>query len=110
MGKFRHFFKKKPKKFKKRKKDNFYRSEEWKELRYRKLRETQYCECCGKGKGDKLESGQRVKLTVDHIKCRSQYPELALEYNNLQVLCQECNTGKSNKFQDDFRTKQDETD
>ena len=100
----KHFIhKKKPKKKAKRKRDLFYKSQEWKELRYRKLADIKHCECCGKGKGDKLESGERIKLTVDHIKPRSLYPELSLEYDNLQVLCQECNVGKSNKFEDDFR-------
>lgn len=104
--KIRHFIRKKPKKYKKR--DNFYRSSEWKELRYRKLRQIQYCECCGKEKRDKLESGERVKLTVDHIKPRSTHPELSLEWDNVQVLCQWCNSGKSNKYQDDFRQQEDE--
>lgn len=107
MSKMRHFVRKKPKKFK-RTKDTFYRSKEWKELRYQKLREVQYCECCGKNKKDRLESGERVKLTVDHIKPRSKYPELALDYNNLQALCQECNAGKSNQYEDDFRTEKEE--
>lgn len=99
----RHYLKKrKPKKNKKRKKDTFYRSLEWKELRYQKLREVKYCECCGKTKKEKLESGERIRLTVDHIKPRSLYPELALDIDNLQVLCQECNVGKSNKYEDDF--------
>lgn len=75
-------------------KDQFYHSREWKELRYEKLKETRYCECCGKTTKDRLESGQRVKLTVDHIKPRSEYPELRYEYDNLQVLCQDCNQGK----------------
>lgn len=105
MSKMRHFVRKKPKK-PKRTKDTFYRSKEWKELRFKKLREVQYCECCGKSKKDVLESGEKVKLTVDHIKCRSKYPELALDYNNLQVLCQACNEGKSNLYEDDFRTQE----
>jgi 5-methylcytosine-specific restriction endonuclease McrA len=100
----RRFLKRKRKKGKKnREKDLFYKSPEWKELRYEKLREVQYCECCGKVKGDELEGGEKVKLTVDHIKPRSKHPELALELSNLQVLCQSCNEGKSNIFEDSFK-------
>jgi len=70
----KHFQGKKKPQRRKRKKDLFYSSEAWKLIRYEKLRETQFCECCGKTKKDKLESGEKVKLTVDHIKPRSKYP------------------------------------
>lgn len=101
-------FLKKSKRFKKKQKsikNKFYRSQAWKELRYKKLKETRYCECCGKTTKDVLEGGERVKLTVDHIKPRSTHPELALKYGNLQVLCQNCNTGKDldeTDFRDDW--------
>ena len=39
-------------------------------------------------------------LEVDHIKPRSTHPELALDFDNLQVLCHDCNQGKGNR--DDF--------
>lgn len=101
--KIRKFLRKKRKRGKRvRQKDLFYKSQEWKEVRYEKLREIQYCECCGKAKGDFLEGGEIVKLTVDHIKPRSRYPELALDTINLQVLCQYCNEGKSNIYEDRF--------
>ncbi|RYZ77144.1 MAG: HNH endonuclease [Proteobacteria bacterium] len=43
-------------------------------------------------------------MHVDHIKPRSKYPHLELEFSNIQVLCPPCNFGKSNKYEDDFRS------
>ena len=40
---------------------------------------------------------------VDHIKPRSRYPALELTLTNLQVLCNDCNMGKSNDDETDFR-------
>ena len=73
----------------------FYRSAEWLELRYKTL--VQYgrkCMCCGT---------EDAVFHVDHIKPRSKYPELQLDPNNLQILCEACNLGKSNKDETDFR-------
>lgn len=42
-------------------------------------------------------------IQVDHIKPRSKYPALELVESNLQVLCKQCNHGKSNIDQTDFR-------
>jgi 5-methylcytosine-specific restriction endonuclease McrA len=79
-------------------KDDFYLSRTWLELRYKalKLNDGKCC-CCGRGRK------QNVVLHVDHIKPRSLYPSLQLELNNLQVLCEECNVGKSNKDFTDWR-------
>lgn len=46
-------------------------------------------------------------LHVDHIKPKSKFPELALDINNLQVLCEECNMAKGNKYVKDFRSRED---
>ena len=54
--------------------------------------------CCGRSK---KEHG--VVIHVDHIKPRSKFPELALEFDNLQILCDDCNIGKCNKYEDDWR-------
>lgn len=100
MSKLRHFVRKKPKKFKP--KDQFYRSKEWKELRLEILQESDgTCAICGKKKGNKLESGERIHLTVDHILPKSEFPELKLYKNNLQVLCQECNKGKDSSYKEE---------
>lgn len=78
--------------------DGFYESREWKELRYRVLeKHGTDCQCCGAGR----KTGAVVH--VDHIKPRSRYPELQLDFDNLQVLCEACNIGKSNKFDTDWR-------
>src|SRR5690606_15930335 len=44
-----------------------------------------------------------IELHVDHIKPRSTHPDLALDENNLQVLCKPCNLGKRNRDDADFR-------
>ena len=86
----------KPKKIKK-KNDNFYMCREWRELRYRALLlHGRKCMCCG-------AAPPYVTLHVDHIKPRSKHPELQLDISNLQVLCEDCNLGKSNKDKTDFR-------
>lgn len=42
-------------------------------------------------------------IVVDHIKPASRFPDLALDLENLQVLCNDCNMGKSNDDYTDFR-------
>jgi 5-methylcytosine-specific restriction endonuclease McrA len=77
----------------------FFGSRKWADLRYEVLRERgARCECCGASKDD-----DGVVIQVDHIRPRSKYPELAWDKTNLQVLCKECNTGKSNRYFDDWR-------
>lgn len=78
--------------------NDFYRSDEWRRLRYRVLRKFGFkCMACGRDAND------GVKIHVDHIKPRSVKPWLELEESNLQVLCEDCNLGKSSTFQDKFR-------
>jgi len=79
----------------------FLVTREWRELRYRVLRKRGgSCECCGRNYRD-----HGVVVHVDHIKPRSKYPHLSLVFENLQVLCEDCNIGKSNKDQTDWRIK-----
>jgi 5-methylcytosine-specific restriction endonuclease McrA len=74
---------------------SFYESREWLELRYRVLKKYgRTCMLCGHKNG---------RIHVDHIKPRSKYPQLALVESNLQVLCEACNLGKSNKDETDWR-------
>lgn len=42
---------------------------------------------------------------VDHIKPRRHFPDLALVFENLQVLCAVCNKNKGNKHYTDYRPK-----
>jgi len=78
----------------------FYSTWEWKKIRYETMKRFEHrCQCCGWQPSDTPYG----RLVVDHIKPRSKHPELALDINNLQVLCNDCNMGKSNIYEDDFR-------
>jgi hypothetical protein len=79
---------------------DFYESRPWLELRYRVLQKSGgSCKLCG------CRATADNPLQVDHIKPRSLYPELELVESNLQVLCRNCNLGKSNKDETDWRWK-----
>lgn len=56
------------------------------------------CQCCG------ATPKHGAVINVDHIKPRRLFPELALDIDNLQILCHECNHGKGNWDQTDWRT------
>jgi 5-methylcytosine-specific restriction endonuclease McrA len=74
---------------------DFYRSQEWLELRYKVFATYgRTCMCCGRTKGE---------MHVDHIEPISIRYDLALVFENLQVLCRDCNLGKSNYDNKDFR-------
>lgn len=76
----------------------FYDSPEWRAVRYLALKAAKgACQCCG-ARGSKFSP-----LHVDHIRPRSKFPELSLEASNLQVLCRDCNLGKSNRDETDWR-------
>ncbi len=78
--------------------DDFLRGYPWTELRYKVLRDRgRKCECCGATRDD------GVKMNVDHIRPRKDFPDLALDEANLQVLCEVCNQGKGNWDQTDWR-------
>lgn len=78
--------------------NKFYHTPEWKRLRYQVIRDRgNICECCG------TKKSQSIQIHVDHIKPRSIYPELSLKIDNLQILCEACNIGKSNLHEDDWR-------
>lgn len=69
----------------------FLRSFEWRQLRLRAFEKYgRACLCCG------ATPGNGVVLNVDHVKSRRRFPALALDIENLQVLCEECNHGKGN--------------
>lgn len=87
----------KAKKLAAKSKVGFYWSDAWRDLRYRVLvRYGRKCMACGV---------MGSPAHVDHIKPRSKYPELALEFNNLQVLCEACNMGKRAWDETDWRPK-----
>lgn len=77
--------------------DDFYATREWRELRYQALQANNgKCQCCGR------TPAHGIVLHVDHIKPKSKFPHLALTLANLQVLCADCNIGKSNKDDTDW--------
>ena len=81
--------------------DPFYDSQAWHELRYKALKKSDgRCQLCG------ARQTAENPLQVDHIKPRSKHPELALTLSNLQVLCRDCNQGKSNTDETDWRKPQ----
>lgn len=76
----------------------FYKSYEWRKLRYKVLKKYgATCMVCGRER----ENG--FMIHVDHIKPLRKYWELRLDANNLQVLCDECNHGKGNWDETDWR-------
>ena len=78
----------------KKPKVDFYESEEWLKLSFEVLAfYGRKCMCCGDPSSPE----------VDHIKPRSKRPDLELDFNNLQVLCYQCNAGKGDWDQTDFR-------
>jgi len=81
----------------------FLETYEWRKLRMTAL--TKYgakCMCCNATR----EHG--VRIHVDHIKPRRLFPELALTLSNLQILCEDCNHGKGNWDQTDWRPREED--
>lgn len=83
--------------------DDFLQTYEWRRVRMEAIKKYgRRCQCCGAGP-------DTAKLHVDHIKPRKLFPMLALDIENLQILCEECNHGKGNWDMTDWRDKvQDE--
>lgn len=76
----------------------FYASKKWRELRYIALSNSEgKCNLCG------ASSKDGSSLHVDHIEPRSKAPNKAYDLDNLQVLCEDCNMGKSNYDSKDWR-------
>ncbi len=76
----------------------FNKTPEWKKARYHALKiYGNKCHLCGAVPQD------GVQVHVDHIKPRHLYPELCLDFNNLQVLCSTCHTAKGMWHEDDCR-------
>jgi 5-methylcytosine-specific restriction endonuclease McrA len=79
--------------------DAFLESYEWRRVRMQALkRYGPRCQCCGATPAD------GAVMNVDHIKPRRLFPALALDIENLQILCHECNHGKGNWDMTDWRT------
>ena len=78
--------------------DHFLKSFEWRKVRMQALkRYGAQCQCCG------ATPAHGLMMHVDHIKPRKTHPKLALDLDNLQILCEVCNHGKSNWDDTDWR-------
>lgn len=78
---------------------DFYHSPAWRKVRYKALmKHGGRCQACG---ASPSEGGPM--LHVDHIKPRSKHPDLQYSVSNLQVLCLDCNKGKGNWDETDWR-------
>jgi 5-methylcytosine-specific restriction endonuclease McrA len=44
-----------------------------------------------------------MELHIDHIKPKSKYRHLAFDFENLQILCAECNIIKGDREEIDYR-------
>ena len=77
----------------------FYKSFQWRKVRFKALNHySGECMLCGRS-----HKKHGVVITVDHIKPRSKFPELALDFDNLQLLCEDCNFGKADDESKDYR-------
>jgi hypothetical protein len=77
---------------------HFLQTYEWRKVRMLALKKYgARCQCCGASPSD------GAVMNVDHIKPRKLFPELALELDNLQILCHDCNHGKGNWDMTDWR-------
>lgn len=84
---------------------DFLQTYEWRRVRMEALKKYgARCQCCG------ATPATGAVMNVDHIKPRKLFPHLALDVNNLQVLCHECNHGKGNWDMTDWRGSQEDID
>lgn len=72
----------------------FQVSAAWKEVREKAL--ALYGTVC-------MKCGSTEEIQVDHVKPKYKFPELALDINNLQILCWGCNKEKSFFRDTDYR-------
>ena len=80
--------------------DAFLQTYEWRKVRMEALKKYgAKCQCCG------TTPAHGAIMNVDHIKPRKLFPSLALDINNLQILCHDCNHGKGNWDMTDWRQK-----
>jgi 5-methylcytosine-specific restriction endonuclease McrA len=78
--------------------DAFLSTFQWRKVRMEALKKYgPKCMCCG------ATPATGAVMNVDHIKPRKKWPSLALDVNNLQILCHDCNHGKGNWDQTDWR-------
>jgi len=74
-----------------RKPDPFYTSAAWRKLRNQYIATQPICEHC------KQAGNYKPAKVVDHIMPRKNRPDLELDWDNLQSLCQRCHQQKTAK-------------
>lgn len=77
--------------------NTFYSSREWRELRQAILEKNHY-ECLWCKENGYITTQENATLEVDHIKELEKYPELALDEDNLRVLCRDCHNKRHGRF------------
>ncbi|MER2060011.1 MAG: HNH endonuclease [Niallia sp.] len=99
----------------KEQKAKFYNSSDWKrkrlEIKQRDNNECQECKRQGRLSIDTNEYSEKAKrkkimLVVDHIKELEDYPELALNDDNLETLCVNCHNKKHGRYFRRFQWKE----
>lgn len=82
------------------KRAEFYNSSAWRKLRQSVLQrdnyECQWCKAAGRVTTDAI-------LEVDHIKPLEQFPELAMDPDNLRTLCKDCHNKRHHRM--NYRTQ-----
>jgi len=77
----------------------FYASSEWRLVREMAIKEQgRICRECGRPIRNDYD------LTIDHIKPRSKFPELALDKSNLQIQCLRCYSAKGPTYDESSMT------
>ena len=73
----------------------FYASAQWQLVRELVITEQgRICQECERPIGDDCD------LTVDHIKPKNKFPELALDKSNLHILCRRCYSAKGAPYEE----------
>ncbi|MDX9707335.1 MAG: HNH endonuclease [Azospira sp.] len=84
---------------------DFLATFEWRRVRMMALKKYgPRCMCCG------ATPEHGAVMNVDHIKPRRMFPQLALDIDNLQILCGECNHGKGNWDMTDWRPAEEQVE
>lgn len=78
--------------------NRFYQSYDWRQIRYIAIKKSKgRCMACNRAD---------LPLHVDHIQSLRKHWSRRLDITNLQVLCEECNHGKGNWDETDWRDKE----
>lgn len=75
----------------------FYGSSDWRSLRAKRL-EMDNHECLWCKAEGKVTTKYDSILEVDHIKELEDYPELAIDIENLRTLCKDCHNKRHKRF------------